>query len=460
MSDARQRAIYDKLGMKGVKAAWQLAATNKDSRTQDILEALQSADRWRKQSAYQVSIDSSIWFDPEVKPEEIGDAIDLLPSIRALAMQHAWEKTFGTTSCLLNVSVAKQYQMGAASANVVLRKDFGKLRSEFGLGLYGRRFVMLAVHQPTVFGQASLVIEVDESSTKHALTLSRPVTENCNAAISIGQSEDGGSISLELLHENPQKDTTRLKASSSSQGLALEAKKIYSLTDDNRLIVKLGLQRQQVRVSFGFQHDWSDEARSSIQLQTSTSEGVCLKLSLVKNDYQIVVPVLLSPEMNPSAILVGSILPALLGSLGYNLIYVPIKRYQQRLFWQQQTESQRHMLGRAKLQAEIALDILGQTHSSRLEASLLKIRSATFLSPNASLDVTVAVQHLVADNQLIIPADVSWAGLIGFYDIDLGSTKTLAIEYDFKGGKHRAEFADGTSVALPQRQHFVMPTAL
>lgn len=446
--------------MRGVKAGWQLAATGKDSRLRDILEALQSADRWRGQSAYQISIDSSIWFDPEVRPEEIDDVIDLLPSIRALAMQHTWEKTFGTTSCLLGISLAKQHQMGAATASVVLRKDFGKLRSEFGLGLYGRRFVMLALHQPTAIGQVSFAVEIDETSTRHSLTLTRPVAENCNAALSVGQSEDGMSISLELLHESSQKDMTRVRASSSSQGPALEAKKTYSLTDDNRLVVKLGLQSQQVQASLGFQHDWSDEARSSIQLQAGTGDGVCLQLSLVKQDYQIVVPISLSPEMNPSAILVGSIVPALIGSLGYNLVYVPVKRYRQRLFWQQQAEAQRHMLGQTKLQAEIALDILSQTHASRLEASLLRIRSATLASPNAGLDVTVAVQHLVTDNQLIIPGDVSWTELIGFYDIDLGSTKRLIIEYDFRGGRHRAEFADGALVALPQRQHLVMPAAL
>lgn len=71
------------------------------------------------------------------------------------------------------------------------------------------------------------------------------------------------------------------------------------------------------------------------------------------------------------------------------------------------------------------------------------------------VDVTVALQALVADSQLVIPPGRSKAGLPGFYDPCLGRAKALRMRYTFRGRLHECTVEDAEGLLAPVRQHAI-----
>ena len=63
------------------------------------------------------------------------------------------------------------------------------------------------------------------------------------------------------------------------------------------------------------------------------------------------------------------------------------------------------------------------------------------------IDVKIALQALVHNSQLVIPAGRSKAGLMGFYDPALGSKKRLRVRYLYRGRLHEVRPC-GVSLAL------------
>lgn len=91
------------------------------------------------------------------------------------------------------------------------------------------------------------------------------------------------------------------------------------------------------------------------------------------------------------------------------------------------------------------------------EANGLIIQSAFYNAADdehiTPLDVTVALQSLVAKSQLIIPAGPSKSGLVGFYDPCIGEAKVLQVRYEFQGRNHYVQVEDSQSLVMPLRAH-------
>jgi DnaJ family protein C protein 11 len=83
----------------------------------------------------------------------------------------------------------------------------------------------------------------------------------------------------------------------------------------------------------------------------------------------------------------------------------------------------------------------------------LVLTKAIYRSPSTELDVLVPLQVLIIESQLVLPGGKSKAGLLGFFNIDPVHSKTLLLEYTFKGSPHRVELADQEPVMLPARHH-------
>ncbi len=71
------------------------------------------------------------------------------------------------------------------------------------------------------------------------------------------------------------------------------------------------------------------------------------------------------------------------------------------------------------------------------------------------IDVTVAVQAMVSNSQLVIQKSDSKAGLIGFYDPCIGEKKHLRVTYRFKGKTHQVQVSDKEILVAPLEIHLV-----
>ncbi|CAJ1989679.1 J31 / DnaJ domain-containing protein / JDP31 [Leishmania donovani] len=75
-----------------------------------------------------------------------------------------------------------------------------------------------------------------------------------------------------------------------------------------------------------------------------------------------------------------------------------------------------------------------------------------------SIDVTIAMQNLVRDSALTLPAGTK-SSLVGFCNPDpyTPELQNLKIVYWFRKRKHMAVFKDDEEVELPQREHLIKP---
>lgn len=452
LSDEKQRAIYDRLGMPGVHASWQLAQTNQSHRLKDILEALESSDSWSHRTLYDCGLDASIWFDQEVDIGEIEDIVDVLPTVRNMSIQQTFERRVDpNTSIAISLAMVKQYQQGGASITMSGTRVVGKnLQLVFALGLYGRRFGNLVLKQNTRIGEFSFGAEIDGNGSKHSLAWSKAIREDAAIGIALAQREGVEGLNLLI-----QMSKGTLEGAIGIIDRTLTMKKTVPITEDTNALIKFAIKAVQSKISIGMQRIWNQDAISTVSLQADAQEGVALKVSFRRRDFEISVPILLSPDLNPSAILYGSVLPALATSFLNSLVIKPFKRWKVMQDTVERDKKSKEVLEGQRLEAEIAAEILQKSNHLRVSSSLLKIIKAELKSRDNLLEVTVQLQYQVHDNQLRIPRGVDWCGMIGIYDIAPGETKQLSIEYVFKDQKHKALFIEETEVALPQRTHLI-----
>ena len=69
------------------------------------------------------------------------------------------------------------------------------------------------------------------------------------------------------------------------------------------------------------------------------------------------------------------------------------------------------------------------------------------------VDVTIAVQLLVANSRLVVPGGRSKYNLDGFYDPRPGVAKELRVRYEFRHELHEATVDDFEQLAIPKRSH-------
>ena len=437
--------------MPGVHASWQLSHTNASHRLQDILDALESKDIWNCRTVYDCGVDASVWFDQQVHIEDFEDVMDVLPSVRNMSIQQMYEKQLdANTSITITLAMLKQYQQGGASIGVSGSRYLGKdLQVMFALGLYGRRFSNLVLRIKTRLGEVSFGVNVDGNGSKHSIAWNKMIGEDAAVGVALTQGEDAFDLLLQM-----NKGTFEGVIGVIERRLSV--KKTVAITDDTNALLKVSLKGAQSKVSLGVQRIWSQEASGVMTLQVDVQEGVALKMGLRRRSFDLSIPILLSPDLNPSAMLYGSVLPALIISCINSFVITPFKRWRMARDVVECGERTRRVLEEKKLEAEIATEILGKSNHARTLNSLLKIVKGELRTGNKdSLDVTVQLQYQVHDNQLRIPGKIDWCGMIGMYDIAPGESKQVSIEYVFKDQRHQALFEEGEEVALPQRIHLI-----
>jgi len=96
--------------------------------------------------------------------------------------------------------------------------------------------------------------------------------------------------------------------------------------------------------------------------------------------------------------------------------------------------------------------------ASKLSKSISSIGDLTEnLEEMPYIDVTVAVQSLVNNSQLLMSGGRSKSNIVGFYDPCFGEEKRLRILYKFQDKLHQLEVDDLAPVTAPMKSHIVVP---
>ena len=89
----------------------------------------------------------------------------------------------------------------------------------------------------------------------------------------------------------------------------------------------------------------------------------------------------------------------------------------------------------------------------RLDALMQDVNAGNIADFRA-IDVTLAVQALVKDDQLAIPGKRSKINVLGFYNILPSEPKNLLVQYSFKGRMHTITVGDTSELLCPLRSGF------
>lgn len=197
--------------------------------------------------------------------------------------------------------------------------------------------------------------------------------------------------------------------------------------------------------------------------------GVHLKIKITRGQQSFIFPIHLSEELNPSAIVYGTIIPVVSYFVIRKLIVNPFLRQQKQREMEKQKEEYAEKLAQKKEEACKAVELMKETYERCVEIEdkkgglvIMKALYGKLLSSDdgeilehTCIDVTIPIQALIKDSKLILPETNSKSGLPGFYDPFIGEEKRMYIRYKFRNRLHQVFLSDTEPIRLPQQKHLM-----
>lgn len=466
------RRLYDELGDEGVKASWQLGPYNGGLQEKArILEAIElarlaKASRLDHYTVIENGVDVSSWFDEDVAPLEYGQ---FFPDVGITKITQDFD--FWLTPeyrANFHTSVGNKEGMGLGGSNIKLSRIISpelQAAAEFGFasGL-GNSLSLGLTRQPSdrelMFTRATLhkgiapLLQVGYSRMVKGVAANMEVRLGFQKTIRFSASWTSKSL--------PEASVVEVVlASTSPEQSSIKYTSTIALKDNLNVSARLKLgPSARTKVSVGLERIWNPIYTTQIYLETDMAYGVSLRLALHRESkYQFDLPIRLSSECNLVSVCVGSAISAITGFLLDQCILGPWQRY----VWAKEKEENEaeyeKQLQEQIIETALVQDILQAAYDKRLAAENgingLIITKAIYKSKSGPeiFDVTIPLQSLIVDSQLLVQGGTSKSKLLGFYNIAPHATKQLVIEYTFHGEAHSTVIEDTQDIILPQRIH-------
>ncbi|KAL7416167.1 hypothetical protein BDY24DRAFT_257323 [Mrakia frigida] len=223
-----------------------------------------------------------------------------------------------------------------------------------------------------------------------------------------------------------------------------------------------------------------ENVRITVTVEAQSTTGITLKIRFFRLGQSVTLPILLTRALDAQHLILSALLPCAAYTALHHLYLAPRKRSRATRRIAELMEENQELLDQMKKEAEDAVQLLAPLVERRREEELKtdgliivdaqygalsnfsgrglgltnSKKSTTSSKANPDhIDVKIALQALVNDSQLIIPAGRSKAGLLGFYDCALGSKKRLRVRYLYRGRLHEVTVDDSSPLLAPLREH-------
>ncbi|XP_001361879.3 dnaJ homolog subfamily C member 11 [Drosophila pseudoobscura] len=227
-----------------------------------------------------------------------------------------------------------------------------------------------------------------------------------------------------------------------------------------KLAVKVG--------TFGFMGEYGLEKKiskySSVTAAVSIGvpSGVILKFKILRSNQSYVFPIHLSDEIVPAAVFYASVTPVIAWFLIKKTIMDPMDAERKSVEVERTKRQNEQRLLAKRQEASAAVHLMQSTYHRIMTEELQKTglvvtravygctteNSSTQFKPELSLDVTIPIQCLVRDSTLQL-YDSSKSDLPGFYDPSIGDNKILRIEYTYQNQFRVVNIKDNEAIRLP-----------
>ena len=224
-------------------------------------------------------------------------------------------------------------------------------------------------------------------------------------------------------------------------------------------------------LSYSVDHDIAKLTQVGGRVTLSASDGVQLRLQLIRASMNYVVKVQVSPFVDIMSVLMASLVPlGLYGALKILALGPLMRLYKVKETEEIRIEREREMKERRR-EAESAVDLMMETveriltnEQSRHGLIILEAWYGSLFSTTAShdpmglpkvIDVRVPLQCLVADSKLVL-RETAKSIIPGFYDPCIGEKKYLRVKYRFRGLVHEITIENNECLIIPRQSHRVL----
>lgn len=195
--------------------------------------------------------------------------------------------------------------------------------------------------------------------------------------------------------------------------------------------------------------------------------GISLRIKVTRGQQTFMFPIKLSEQLMPSAVFYGTAFPMMVYFIVRKLIVDPYIKDQEDQDIEKKKRDHADTLIKLRQEAEAAVELMMGTVERIIEAEENKhgliitkalygrLLSEKDLSEDECINVTIPVQVLVKDSNLILPQTKTKADTPGFYDPCPGVNKSLYIQYKFRNQLHETTIQDDEPIRLPLQRHLI-----
>ncbi|XP_050533884.1 dnaJ homolog subfamily C member 11 [Daktulosphaira vitifoliae] len=489
LKDPHQRAIYDCVGVKGLKTeGWEIVHRTKTP--QEIREEYEALARDREERmlrlrtnarcVFTANIDASDVFEPN-KYLEYDDNVDsyiYIPSIEVSSMSMSMSTdapiTLRDTIVLSGNLSSRSGSVSSSYKRLLSTNGWIKYDITAGNGLHvgAKIFKMLTKN---VFGTIEGSLS-DLTSGKlkpiGRVMLGTSLGNRTSGYISLGgqlSSLKHTTLSTEVEH-NTERSYYMCKI---EVGFAPAISMLYTwkfLEQDMslRIYAKAGVINS--KLEYGLEKKVSKLNTFAAAVQIDTLNGITLRLKFIRASQTYVFPILLSHDIIPAPIFYATFVPVVSWFVAKNIILDPVMREYKNMKINKQREVNKKRMAELRQEALAAINLMMATmerivreetekrgliiilakygNAELIKQSGQSLADDNILQPNI-IDVTVPLQCLVKDSQLILH-NTTKCQLPGFYDPCIGEDKVLSIRYIYRDNEHDVTINDNEFLRIPR----------
>lgn len=300
--------------------------------------------------------------------------------------------------------------------------------------------------------------------------LTRRLSENTMATLSVKQT--GNAVSAQLGHKlSPTTEVTG-EVQVGYQSSHAKATIHYKPTDDYSFRGGVKISTKGATLFCGAEEQVAMLTRLSGTVLVGPSEGVVLKLQLIRASMSFQVKIQVSQEVSLSSLFYATVVP--LGLYGCLRVFA-IAPFLQRQFLKDLRDKREELLKdvlEKKAEAESAIDLMQETYRRVVESEqakqglivieawygkLFDLQADDRPYQPKIVDVGVPLQCMVQDSKLILHESTK-ENIPGFYDPCVGEKKHLRVRYQFRGAPHEVTVDNSEPLIIPRESHRIAVT--
>ncbi|KAK6118949.1 hypothetical protein DH2020_047310 [Rehmannia glutinosa] len=474
LTDENKRIIYDIYGMEGLTSGLELGP--KLNKVEEIKEELERMRRQREQEKVSAHIRPSGSILATLSWPDFLDGDGIM---RGMAMASEVQSQISKrTSLAIGGNLAVNANSGGGAATAILRHHISPVSSVEFMGSIGLQSLIgmqtsrqLSVHSTAIMG---ITMSLRDGSINLSNTWSRQLSETTNGNIQLSLGPESSIGVGWRKKEQKMSASGEIKIGTSSFGATAHYTHCFSSKSHGRIAGTVGSGALALEIGGGRKISKFSTVR---MLYSIGIQGLIWKFELHRGGQKLVVPILLSHNLNPVFATGAFIIPVSLYFTLKNFVFKPyyLRREKQKSLENiEKTQSQvREARAAAKKAQQLLENVANRKRNKQLETGGLVILKAVYGNRKALLnrknseetedevasqimDVTVPLNFLVNDSgQLKLHEGVKKSGIMGFCDPCPGETKQLHVEYSYGGARYEVSVDDYEELLIPQERHKV-----